>query len=113
MTVYLYTRLLSLFSSEPYISPHSSTPQAVDLRPHLTNTCLQQHRGELGVRLFEELIGCNMLPVDVFGSRTLSREDFNEIIKQISGVLADTFQAAAQSPIHFQVSSVIAIGIYD
>ena len=54
-----------------------------------------------------------MLPVDVFGSRTLSREDFNEIIKQISGVLADTFQAAAQSPIHFQVSSVIAIGIYD
>ncbi|KAJ3718805.1 tubulin-tyrosine ligase family-domain-containing protein, partial [Lentinula raphanica] len=64
LTLYLYNRVLALFSSLPYTVPNasdSSTSTQADLAPHLTNTSLQTHRGEQGVRLLNELIGCHIL----------------------------------------------------
>ena len=114
MALYLYTRVLALFSAAPYLSPsrqiHQKTDEYLDLAPHLTNTSLQTHRGEEGVRLLNELIGCHLLseqgdlPLDPDDSAIrLEKEDVEEIIQQISHVLAETFKAAQASPVHFQV----------
>ncbi|EIW64763.1 tubulin-tyrosine ligase [Trametes versicolor FP-101664 SS1] len=63
--VYVYDRILALFSAVPYIPPskqeHGGEAGALDLAPHLTNTSLQTERGEAGVRLLEELVGCHVL----------------------------------------------------
>ncbi|EJF66606.1 hypothetical protein DICSQDRAFT_123228 [Dichomitus squalens LYAD-421 SS1] len=63
--VYVYERILALFSAVPYVPPKSvdgeqGTP-SIDLAPHLTNTSLQTERGEAGVRLLDELVGCHIL----------------------------------------------------
>ncbi|KAI8995534.1 tubulin-tyrosine ligase [Trametes punicea] len=64
--VYVYDRILALFSAMPYIPP--SVPakgegtNELDLAVHLTNTSLQTERGQAGVRLLDELIGCHVLP---------------------------------------------------
>lgn len=106
LTLYLYNRVLALFSSVPYETPVSQEA-SLDLAPHLTNTSLQAHRGEEGVRLFDELVGCHILSTP--GSteqenRTLASEDVSDIIDQIVLVLAETFKAALENPINFQVS---------
>ncbi|RDX55970.1 tubulin-tyrosine ligase [Lentinus brumalis] len=64
--VYMYDRILALFSAVPYTSPSKQGGDAeavgeLDLAAHLTNTSLQQERGEEGVRLLDELIGCHIL----------------------------------------------------
>ncbi|KAK2461796.1 hypothetical protein APHAL10511_006259 [Amanita phalloides] len=104
LEVYLYDRVLSLFSSVPYQPLHASdeAPGPIDLTPHLTNTSLQSHRGEEGVRLLQELVGCHILSGDHEASRRLTSEDVNSIIKQITQVLSATFKAALQMPVHFQ-----------
>ncbi|GBE78305.1 Probable tubulin--tyrosine ligase [Sparassis crispa] len=65
LTVYMYTRILSLFSAVRYAAPTSAVndEDAVngDLAAHLTNTSLQGERGEAGVRLLDELVGCHIL----------------------------------------------------
>lgn len=106
LTVYLYPRILALFSSEEYKEP-SQTSDAVessDLRPHLTNTCLQGPAGEENVRLLHELIGRSILSGDAFDANCLfSEEDATSIMDQISDSLSETFKAALQMPVHFQV----------
>jgi len=63
----MYTRILSLFSAVPYSSPVASDDKSTsdtindNLAAHLTNTSLQTERGEAGVRLLDELIGCHVL----------------------------------------------------
>lgn len=79
----------------------------MDLAPHLTNTSLQRDRGEEGVRLLDELVGCRILSrassdtaaTDEF----ITKEDIKNILNQMADVLAETFQAAIQSPVHFLV----------
>ena len=73
LTVYLYTRMLALFSSKPFALPAplpTPTPgdtATIDLAPHLTNSSLLQasRRGEgsdsEGIRLLDELVGCHIL----------------------------------------------------
>ncbi|TFY55410.1 hypothetical protein EVJ58_g8267 [Rhodofomes roseus] len=67
LTVYMYTRMLALFSAVPYTAPGSASEKSTadyvneDLAAHLTNTSLQTDRGEAGVRLLDELIGCHVL----------------------------------------------------
>lgn len=104
LTLYLYNRILALFSSVPYDTPVSQEAK-LDLAPHLTNTSLQTHRGEDGVRLLEELIGCHILSPGSTEqeNRTLASEDVSDIIDQIVLVLAETFKAALENPINFQV----------
>ncbi|KAI0274711.1 tubulin-tyrosine ligase [Gloeopeniophorella convolvens] len=107
LTLYLYTRILALFSSKPYASPaHPSEGDesaGIDLAPHLTNTSLQVHRGEEGVRLLNELLGCHILSTQESSSaHILTSDRLAEIQDQIAGALAETFKAALQLPIHFQ-----------
>lgn len=102
--LYLYNRILALFSSEAYINPNEAEYQdslSIDLRPHLTNTSLQTEAGEANVRLLTELEGCRVLS----GDRTaiFEKSDITALISQVKDVLVDTFRAALQNPVHFQV----------
>jgi hypothetical protein len=105
--------MLALFSSKPYALPApGGDTLAIDLAPHLTNSSLQTtHRGEEGVRLLDELVGCHILSrgaPDLPGSdpdSTLTSDHLANIQDQIADALAETFTAALQSPIHFQVRS--------
>lgn len=78
----------------------------MDLAPHLTNTSLQTHRGEEGVRLLDELAGCRILSdsdaVNGAPPPEFTSEHIEDIQDQMAEVLAETFSAALESPIHFQ-----------
>lgn len=104
--VYLYTRILALFSSAPYTSLDiSSTGESshIDLRPHLTNTSLQvTELGESNVRLLDELEGCHVLSGNEAGD-VLTRFHIDDLVKQMADVVAEVFRAALQNPVHFQV----------
>lgn len=108
LTLYLYTRVLALFSSKPYTPPAHAVDGTIDLAPHLTNTSLQIQGGEEGVRLLDELAGCHILSCGVDATRgesTLTSGHLADIQDQIADSLAETFKAALQWPIHFQVRS--------
>ncbi|KAF4572764.1 hypothetical protein EYR40_004152 [Pleurotus pulmonarius] len=105
LKVFLYTRILALFSSKPYESPSlraDGQTEDMDLSPHLTNTSLQLHTGEESVRLLEELNGCTILSVSKENNRTFTERDISNILVQMSTALAETFKAALESPVHFQ-----------
>lgn len=113
--------MLALFSWKPFALPVSADDDTIDLAPHLTNSSLQIHRGageedlEGIVRLLDELIGCHILSrgasaaPDLPGcdgpDSTLTSDHLANIRDQIADTLAETFTAALQSPIHFQVRS--------
>ncbi|KAI0670003.1 tubulin-tyrosine ligase [Trametes maxima] len=65
LTVYVYDRILALFSAVPYTAPSTEgrdiEATTLDLSPHLTNTSLHTDRGEAGVRLLSELVGAHVL----------------------------------------------------
>ncbi|KAI0361738.1 tubulin-tyrosine ligase [Trametes cingulata] len=69
--VYVYDRILALFSAVPYIPPSQQecdeSTGELDLAAHLTNTSLQTDRGEAGVRLLDELVGCHVLSSPAHG----------------------------------------------
>ena len=71
------------------------------MTPHLTNTSLQKDRGEAGVRLLSELVGCQILSPG--WDRELTEEDVNDLIGQIGQILSEAFKAALENPVHFQV----------
>ncbi|THH11119.1 hypothetical protein EW145_g858 [Phellinidium pouzarii] len=101
LSVYLYPHVLALFSSEPYKKPSeiSGSSGSFDLRPHLTNTCLQEDKGEENVRLLQELIGCSILSSY---EEKITKNDIDSFLKQIAEIIAETFRAALQMPVHFQ-----------
>ena len=101
LKVHLYTRILALFSSVPFVLPEAGDPKP-PLAPHLTNTSLQTDRGEAGVRLLDELIGCQILSPG--WDRKLTEEDVNDLVDQAGEILSETFKAALENPVHFQVS---------
>jgi len=100
LKVYLYTRILALFSSVPFALPEAGDSNP-SLTPHLTNTSLQTVRAEAGVRLLDELVGCQILSPG--WDRKLTEEDVNNLINQIGEILSETFKAALENPVHFQV----------
>ncbi|KAH8987149.1 TTL-domain-containing protein [Lactarius deliciosus] len=105
VTLYLYTRVLALFSLKPYTHPAPATDGGIDLAPHLTNSSLQSHRGEEGVRLLDELVGCHVMSGDAGDgprSNLLTQSHIENIQDQMAHTLSETFKAAIQSPIHFQ-----------
>lgn len=104
LKVYLYTRILALFSSVPFVLPEAGDPNP-SLEPHLTNTSLQSDQGEAGVRLLNELIGCQILSPG--WDRKLTEEDVDDLTTQLCETLSETFKAALESPIHFQVTFLI------
>lgn len=109
--LYLYTRVLALFSSLPYTSPGETSlldkSGMIDLRPHLTNSSLQTELGESNVRLLDELEDCQLASDGNDGATKLCRSDIDNLIMQISEVLAETFRAALQNPVHFQASKFL------
>jgi tubulin--tyrosine ligase len=100
LKVYLYTRILALFSSVPFVLPGAGDSNP-PLTPHLTNTSLQTDREEAGVRLLDELVGCQALSPGC--DRKLTEEDVNDLVDQIGEILSETFKAALGNPVHFQV----------
>ncbi|KDQ08461.1 hypothetical protein BOTBODRAFT_118627 [Botryobasidium botryosum FD-172 SS1] len=115
LSLYLYPRFLALFAAKPYAPPcrpeddddddegDNDAPLPLDLAPHLTNTSLQQECGDENVRLLSELIGSHIFSIEGDESeQRLSEEDVRDITDQIAALLADVFQAAINSPIHFQ-----------
>ncbi|KAL7285240.1 hypothetical protein ACG7TL_000334 [Trametes sanguinea] len=119
--VYVYDRILALFSAVPYSPPSAQRQGAedckLDLAAHLTNTSLQTERGEAGVRLLDELVGCHVLssPTSNVNERrsdsdgsaqirqsTIRSDDISAIKSQICDVLAETFKAAIEMSVHFQ-----------
>lgn len=98
--MYLYTRILALFSSLPYVPP---TTDEIDLSAHLTNTSLQTDKGEQFVRLFDELVGCNILSATSDSQATLTTADLDDIKNQIGTLLGEAFNAALGMSVHFQV----------
>ncbi|KAJ3544933.1 hypothetical protein NMY22_g2616 [Coprinellus aureogranulatus] len=99
LKVYICTRILALFAPAPYIEPQAKGGEEINLVPHLTNTCLHTEQGEAHVRLFDELAGRRVMSGD---SRVFTKEDISDIVGQLSDILADTFKAAVDSPVHFQ-----------
>jgi tubulin--tyrosine ligase len=97
---------LALFSSKPYTPPAPATDGGIDLAPHLTNSSLQTDRGEEGVRLLDELVGCHVMSGDASGGprSILTQGHLENIQDQMADTLSETFKAAIQSPIHFQVT---------
>lgn len=115
LCLYLCPQILALFAAVPYASPVLSEvdgierrSSSIDLAPHLTNTSRQTYRGEEGVRLLDELIGCSILSSDENskgpdGHLTLTPGDVAAIKDQIAQILSETFKAALEMPVHFQV----------
>ena len=143
----MYTRMLALFSAVPYTAPGSSDKSTADyinedLAAHLTNTSLQADRGEAGVRLLDELVGCYILSADPTSTRDrlrqprppramgemlgaedmraarkaqltdvvlqraqLSAEDVENKKSQVAEILGETFKAALDMSVHFQVGA--------
>ena len=101
LKVYVYTRILALFSSEPFALPETGDSNP-SLTPHLTNTSLQTDRGEAGVRLLDELVGCQILSPG--WNRKLTGENVKELVNQTGEILSETFKAALGNPVHFQVT---------
>ena len=138
--VYVYERILALFSALPYTSPSTSAnseASGIDLAVHLTNTSLQTERGEAGVRMLDELVGCHVLsaapvprqrqparppyamgqaldPEAVRAARRqepqhpiLTKEDVEDLKSQVGAVLGETFKAAVEMSVHFQVRPLV------
>lgn len=104
--MYLYTRILVLFSAVPYVEPGFDSTRhekPMDLAPHLTNTSLRGHHCDDGVRLLEELIDCRTLSKGLEDNAKLAKTDVDDIVSQIVDILAETFKAGLETPIHFQV----------
>ncbi|KAG7099371.1 hypothetical protein E1B28_001227 [Marasmius oreades] len=76
--------------------------EEIDLACHLTNTSLQTHRGEAGVRLLNELVGCHVLSDPKETMRIFTEEDIDLLTSQMMQVLEETFTAALRDPINFQ-----------
>ena len=80
-------------------------PEAGDsnlsLKPHLTNTSLQTDRGEASVRLLNELVGCQILSPE--WDRRLTEEDVKGLVNKMGEIISETFKAALENPVHFQV----------
>jgi len=108
LKLFMYDRVLALFAAVPYVTPTKGDDNveapAVDLTPHLTNTSLQLDRGDDGVRLLDELSGCHILSGDNMEHGVLfTPEDIEDLKMQMGAVLAETFKAAVEMPIYFQV----------
>lgn len=100
--------ILALFSSEPYCDPSEQADpnDNLSMRSHLTNTSLQQERGEEGVRLLTELTACRIMNSGLSGEQcdVLDENDVQTIVSQMVEITGETFRAAVQMPVHFLVS---------
>lgn len=92
LKVYVYKPMLALFATEAYNPPSVAT--ALDLRAHLTNTCLQDGTRDGSVNLFWSLPSA---------TPHLASDWKDTVLSQICEVTGSIFEAAAKGmTIHFQ-----------
>ena len=91
LRVYVYKKMLALFASIPYTRPGMSS---MDLRVHLTNTCLQNGERVGSVQSFWDL-------PETAGE--LGRKWKEDVFGQICATTGEIFEAAARGMmVHFQ-----------
>ncbi|EIW71443.1 hypothetical protein TREMEDRAFT_42822 [Tremella mesenterica DSM 1558] len=103
-TVHLSRTMLALFSGSPYTLPSSRQGQELDLRPHLTNTCLQTDAWgapappEELVKLFWELEGLDALSYDSkYRSRgRITQSWLEDTFCQVGEVIGESVKAGAE-----------------
>lgn len=85
LNVWVYDRMLMLFSHESYNIPSTSELEGhpIDMSGHLTNTCLQTEKGVVDPLVVE------------FAESKLTCEQRKKILHQIHDVIGDVFKAAA------------------
>lgn len=124
LRVFVHAEPLALFAASPYTSPGSTsvtkspsppdyphqTDQSteddteepkvpeIDMRPHLTNTCLQQTLSSMSSNTQVQHDG----PVSLFSMLPLALEQREQILHTIQSCTASLFRAAAATPAHFQ-----------
>jgi tubulin--tyrosine ligase len=100
LKIYVYKQMLALFASEAYVPPWESD----DLKPHLTNTCLQTSSSSPSSSNQNSKETYN--PVSSFWSlptSSLPLHQKEEIFDQICKTTAEIFEAAARGMmVHFQ-----------
>ncbi|KAK4686790.1 tubulin---tyrosine ligase, partial [Tremellales sp. Uapishka_1] len=102
-TVHLAHTMLALFSGSAYAHPTSSTDDPVfDLRPHLTNTCLQTDAygaptppAEL-VKTFWELEGLTALSHTAGEVGTITKPWLDATFDKVGQVIAESVKAGAE-----------------
>jgi len=109
--VFLYDRVLALFAASPYEEPASNQADdgqflPLDLKPHLTNTSFQDNPGQDVVRLLDELVGCRVVSRVTSSPTEFTTEDVTNIMDQMAFILGETFKAALENPVHFQVKII-------
>lgn len=91
ISVYLYEKMLMLFSKEKYVDPlthHNDTnDEILSLAGHLTNTCLQEEIKTDGVGNFEKT-------VVEFWSSEMNEQVKQQIFEQLKEILKELFKAA-------------------
>ena len=107
----MYDRILALFAASPYEEPVRNQADdgrflRLDLKPHLTNTSFQDNPGQDVVRLLDELVGCRVGSRVTDGPTEFTAEDLSNVIDQMAFILGETFKAALENPVHFQVKMV-------
>ncbi len=90
LQVFVYKHMLALFSNESYETP-IETDGKIDMKGHLTNTCLQENDYEHNGNVFE-----------FWKLEGLSDESKEKIYTQIKSITSDLFLAALNNMIHFQ-----------
>ncbi|KZT44385.1 TTL-domain-containing protein [Sistotremastrum suecicum HHB10207 ss-3] len=101
LDVFLYEKPLALFAPAPYASLPTADSGVQDIplsyEGHLTNTSLQKEEDSTYVKLLEELQG----NIDDYGHTVLA-SDVSDLLDQMATILTETFQAAVDTPVHFQ-----------
>ncbi|KAE9963310.1 hypothetical protein BLS_009114 [Venturia inaequalis] len=94
LKVYVYKPMLALFATDPYAPPWEN----IDLKAHLTNTCLQETGEREGsVRLFWDLED------EMPNSARLKGSWKEDVFSQICAVTGEVFEAASRGMmVHFQ-----------
>ncbi|WVO19489.1 uncharacterized protein IAS62_000775 [Cryptococcus decagattii] len=111
-TVHLARTMLALFSGSPYTPPKPTKNGPLDLRPHLTNTCLQTDAygapapPEELVKLFWELEGLSALSCSSTPSSNgnysylrrgeVTKEWLDKTFAKVGDVVAETVKAGAE-----------------
>ena len=93
LKVYCFRRMLALFAEVQYEPPIDS---GADMRPHLTNTGLQEGDSTCNVRQFSDL------PERLPGAKVASPDWKHQAYEQIKAMTGELFQAAVAQPTTFQ-----------
>ncbi|KAI4117553.1 MAG: hypothetical protein LQ338_007533, partial [Usnochroma carphineum] len=112
LRVYVYQKMLALFAAVPYQAPGTSHVQLeddgyletgsgiIDMRPHLTNTCLQTTAAD--PLSANDSSDPKVLPLKLLNASALTPSTITSIHAQVFNTVSHVFRAAAAQPTTFQ-----------